>query len=119
MRYTRLRFTKRAQKLGGLADPKYIKARAEAKRLAGAEGIDKLITENNLDALISPSYGPAYRTEVVTGDHSSGDSSSLPAVAGYPHLTVPMGTLTVNVVFHPGNYEGVLNESHRRGCNNS
>jgi amidase len=84
----------RAQKLGGLDDPKYIKAHAEAKRLAGAEGIDKLITENNLDALISPSYGPAYRTDVVTGDHSSGDSSSLPAVAGYPHLTVPMGYVT-------------------------
>ena len=81
----------RAQKLGGLDDPKYIKAHDEAKRLAGAEGIDKLISENNLDALISPSYGPAYRTDVVTGDHSSGDSSSLPAVAGYPHLTVPMG----------------------------
>ena len=82
---------KKAQGLGGLDDPKYVTARDDAKRLAGAEGIDKLILDNKLDALIAPSYGPAYRTDVVAGDHIAGDSSGLPAVAGYPHLTVPMG----------------------------
>ena len=82
---------KKAQLLKGLDDAKYLKARDEAKRLAGTEGIDKLIIENKLDALIAPSYGPAYRTDVVAGDHIAGDSAGLPAVAGYPHLTVPMG----------------------------
>jgi amidase len=74
-----------------LASTAYLKARDDAKRLAGAEGIDKLVADNKLDALIAPSYGPANRIDVVTGDHDSGYSPSLPAIAGYPHLTVPMG----------------------------
>jgi amidase len=80
-----------AEATAGLDDPAYLKARAASRRLAGPEGIDRLIAESKLDALIAPSYGPAYRVDVVTGDHDSGASSTLPAVAGYPHLTVPMG----------------------------
>lgn len=80
-----------AQETKGLDDPAYLKARADSLRQAGAEGIDKLLTDNRLDALIAPSFGPAYRVDVVTGDHDTGSSSSLPAIAGYPHLTVPMG----------------------------
>jgi amidase len=80
-----------AEATAGLDEPAYLKARENSLRLAGAAGIDKLVTESKLDALIAPSYGPAYRIDVVTGDHDSGSSSTLPAVAGYPHLTVPMG----------------------------
>jgi amidase len=80
-----------AQATKGLDDPAYLKARADSLRQAGAEGIDKLLADDHLDALIAPSYGPAYRIDVVTGDHDTGSSSSLPAIAGYPHLTVPMG----------------------------
>jgi amidase len=80
-----------AEATKGLDDLAYLKARADSLRQAGAEGIDKLIADNRLDALIAPSYGPAYRIDVVTGDHDAGASSSLPAIAGYPHLTVPMG----------------------------
>jgi amidase len=80
-----------AEAARGLNDPAYLKARADSLRQAGAEGIDKLIAGHRLDALIAPSYGPAYRIDVVTGDHDTGASSSLPAIAGYPHLTVPMG----------------------------
>jgi amidase len=81
-----------AEATKGLDDPDYIKAREAARRLAGVEGIDALIQDNHLDALIAPSYGPAWRIDVVTGDHGSGRSSSLPAIAGYPHLTVPMAS---------------------------
>ncbi|MBC5800575.1 MAG: amidase [Candidatus Eremiobacteraeota bacterium] len=75
----------------GLDDPTYIKAHQISLRLARTEGIDKLIVADNLDALIAPSYGAAWRTDVVDGDNDLGSVSSLPAVAGYPHLTVPMG----------------------------
>jgi amidase len=80
-----------AEATNGLDDPDYIRARDDGRRLAGMEGIDVLIQDNHLDALIAPSYGPAWRVDVVTGDHGSGRSSALPAIAGYPHLTVPMG----------------------------
>jgi amidase len=81
----------RGEKTKGLADPAYRRARALARRLAGPQGIDKLVLAHAVDALVMPSYGPAPRTDIVTGDHISGGSASLPAVAGYPHLTVPMG----------------------------
>jgi amidase len=81
----------KAETTKGLDDPAYLKARADSLRAAGADGIDKLLADNHLDALIAPSYGPPYRVDVATGDHDLGGSSTLPAVAGYPHLTVPMG----------------------------
>ncbi|MBD5654813.1 MAG: amidase [Candidatus Eremiobacteraeota bacterium] len=80
-----------AQATKGLRDPAYLKARAVSLRAAGADGIDTLIDANKLDALVAPSDGPAWRTDVVAGDHFNGGADSLPAIAGYPHLTVPMG----------------------------
>ncbi len=80
-----------AQATSGLTDPAYLTAKAEAGRMAGRDGIDALVGRYSLDALIAPSYGPAWRTDVAAGSHSSGAISSLAAVAGYPHLTVPMG----------------------------
>jgi amidase len=80
-----------AEATKGLDDPAYKEARATSLRLAGPEGIDKLIADNHLDALIAETGGPAWTTDLVNGDHDSGGDSSLPAVAGYPHLTVPMG----------------------------
>ena len=80
-----------AEATKGLDDPAYVKARADALKAAGADGIDKLIADNHLDALIAPTYGPASRIDVVDGDAISGRSSRLAAIAGYPHLTVPMG----------------------------
>jgi amidase len=75
----------------GLDDPAYKAARATSLRLAGADGIDKMLADNKLDALVAPTAGPAWVVDTINGDHSSGGSSTLPAVAGYPHLTVPMG----------------------------
>ena len=80
-----------AEATKGLGDPDYIKARADSQRAAGANGIDKLIAAHRLDALIAPSYGPAWRIDVANGDRGAGRSSTLAAIAGYPHLTVPMG----------------------------
>ncbi len=80
-----------AQATLGLDDPAYLKAKAEAKRLAGPEGIDKLLAEHQLDALIAPTTAPPWRIDAADGDHFSHSASGLPAVAGYPHLTVPMG----------------------------
>lgn len=77
----------------GLDDPAYRTALERAKRLAGAEGIDRLLTENRLDALVSPTAGPPWRLDIVAGDQFTGGFSTLAAVAGYPHLTVPMGHL--------------------------
>jgi len=82
-----------AETTTGLNDPAYLAARAEGRRLAGPEGIDRLLTDNRLDALIAPTTGPAFRIDSVDGDHFSHSASSLPAVAGYPHLTVPMGSV--------------------------
>jgi amidase len=59
--------------------------------MAGEDGLARLIADHRLDALIAPSYGPAWRFDVALGDHGWGGASRLPAIAGYPHLTVPMG----------------------------
>ena len=83
-----------AQSKNGLDDPAYKEALARSKRLAGPEGIDRLLRENNVDLLVAPTTGVAWKTDLVNGDQYSGPSASaLPAIAGYPHLTVPMGVI--------------------------
>ncbi|RZJ16398.1 MAG: amidase, partial [Brevundimonas sp.] len=80
-----------AEATKGLDDPAYVAARETAQRLAGVEGIDRLLREHRVVALIAPTTGPAWSIDVVNGDHYLGAASQLAAVAGYPHLTVPMG----------------------------
>jgi amidase len=80
---------------GPLTDPVYLEARDRAKRLAGPEGIDAALAKDHLDALIAPTLGPAWTTDLVNGDHFlGGNVSTAPAVAGYPHVTIPMGTVS-------------------------
>ncbi len=74
----------------GLDDPGYLKAKETAKRLAGAEGVDRMLKENDLAALIGWS-GPTGVVDPVNGTRIFGAPSSLSAVSGYPHITVPMG----------------------------
>lgn len=69
----------------------YEQARADAKRKAGAEGIDALLQTHDLDLLVAPTGGPAWKIDLVTGDHFLGSASGAAAVAGYPHISVPMG----------------------------
>ncbi len=80
-----------AAKAPALTDKAYLDARAISLRLAGEQGIDRLLEENQLDAIAAPTGGPAWTTDLVTGDHFLGSASMLAAVAGYPHITVPMG----------------------------
>jgi amidase len=81
-----------SQAKGPLTEIAYLDARQRARELAGTEGIDKTLLHNQLDALIAPTLGPAGLTDSVLGDRSIGGGVTFaPAVAGYPHLTVPMG----------------------------
>jgi amidase len=81
-----------AEQTRGLSDPEYLGALAKSRRLAGKEGIDALLAHANATLLVAPTYGVAWLSDTVSGDGGEGPSASqLPAVAGYPHLTVPMG----------------------------
>ena len=94
-----------AQTKGPLTDKAYIEAVSKAKRLAGPEGIDALLKQHQLDALIAPTTGPAWNINYKKGDIIAGSASSPAAIAGYPHLTVPMGLvkgLPVGLSFFAG-----------------
>ena len=83
-----------AESKGGLDSPAYLAAREKAKRLAGAEGIDRLLKSHDVDLLVGVTNGPAWVSDLGKGDKfDSPGTSQLPAVAGYPHLTVPMGAV--------------------------
>jgi amidase len=76
----------------GLADPDYRRARETSLRLAGRDGIDAMLKAANATILVQPSFGMAWLADPVYRDAFQGVSGSvLPAIAGYPHLTVPMG----------------------------
>jgi amidase len=81
----------KAERTKGLQDPAYIEARATNLHLAGPDGIDRLLKEHRIVALISPTQSPAYVIDLVNGDSGGAGDSSLPAVAAYPYITVPMG----------------------------
>jgi amidase len=81
----------KAQAKGPLTDPAYQDALATCRRLSRAEGIDALMDQHQLDALVAPTSTPAHVTDWVTGDHGLGDSTTPAAVAGYPSITLPMG----------------------------
>ncbi|WP_324261403.1 amidase [Altererythrobacter sp. H2] len=73
----------------------YEKARADALRIAGPETLDTLLAEHNVTLLVAPTRGPTWTTDLVNGDNFNGSMGfgSPPAIAGYPHLTVPMGAV--------------------------
>jgi amidase len=80
---------------------------AKCRKLAGPEGIDAALRKHHLDALLAPTVGPAWTTDLVNGDHTTGGSSSPAAVAGYPDITVPAGFvhgLPVGVSFFAGKW---------------
>jgi len=82
----------RAEKTRGLSDPAYRKARQVSFTAAGPNGIDKLLKTYRIVALVGPTMPPAWKIDAANGDQiSGGGAGSLAAVAGYPHLTVPMG----------------------------
>ncbi|WP_373062954.1 amidase [Gemmatimonas sp.] len=81
----------RAQTMGSLDDAKYRDAVATCRRLSRDEGIDAIMAQHSLDAIVAPSNGPSWPTDLINGDRYSGGNSSVAAVAGYPSITVPMG----------------------------
>jgi amidase len=81
----------KAQKKGPLSDAAYRKARAECIRLTRSEGIDAACSKYKLQALVAPTSCLAWLTDYVNGDSGNGGCSTPPAVAGYPHITVPAG----------------------------
>lgn len=80
-----------AEKKGGLDSGEYQKALQTIQDASRKNGIDKVVVKNDLDAIIAPTGGPAWTTDLVNGDHYGGGSSSPAAWSGYPNITVPAG----------------------------
>jgi amidase len=81
----------KAEATGALTDKEYLNALETCRRLARTEGIDAVMDKHKLDALVAPTEGPAWLTDLVDGDRSLGSSSTAAAVAGYPSITAPAG----------------------------
>jgi amidase len=97
-----------AEEKGPLTSEDYLEALQKNHRLSRAEGIDATLREHRLDAIVAPSGGPPWLTDLVNGDHHSDGSSSPAAVAGYPNITVPAGYiygLPVGISFFGGAYQ--------------
>jgi amidase len=84
----------KAQAKGPLTDKEYVDALAKNHQLARTEGIDALMDQHHLDAIVAPTGGPAWLTDLVNGDHVAGGSSNAAAVAGYPNINVTAGFLS-------------------------
>jgi len=92
LRYFGQEIMEQADKKGPLTEKKYLADLANNRRLMGAQGIDATVAKYKLDAIIAPTQGPAWLIDLVNGDAGGGGSFTAPAaVAGYPHVTVPMG----------------------------
>ncbi len=81
----------KAQAKGPLTEKEYVDALEANHRLSRTEGIDAIMDQFHLDALVAPTQGPAWLTDLINGDHAAGGCSNAAAVAGYPHITVPAG----------------------------
>jgi amidase len=107
MPYFGQEYLERAAAKGGLDEQVYLDALANNHRYSRAEGIDQVMREHRLDALVAPTDGPAWLTDFINGDHYNASFSSPAAVAGYPHVTVPAGYvhgLPVGLSFVGGSY---------------
>jgi amidase len=81
----------KAEAKGSLGEHEYRDALAKCRRRSRRQGIDAVMDQHRLDALIAPTLGPACLTDLIVGDHWLGGSSTAAAVAGYPSITVPAG----------------------------
>ena len=91
MRYFGQELFLKSQLKGPLTSQEYLDALKKNHQLARTEGIDAVMDKHKLDALVAPTGGPAWLTDLVAGDHFGGGSSSFAAVAGYPNINVPAG----------------------------
>lgn len=102
LRYFDQSILEQAEKKGDLNSAEYKKALATMTKATREDGIDKVMNTFNIDAIIAPTGSPAWKTDLVLGDHFVGGSSSLAAISGYPAITVPMGfvdDLPVGITF--------------------
>jgi amidase len=102
LKYFDQKILEMAEKKGSIESPEYKKALALMLKATREDGIDKVMNDNRLDAIIAPTGSPAWKTDLVLGDHFVGGSSSLAAISGYPAITVPMGfvnDLPVGITF--------------------
>jgi len=83
----------KAEAKGPLTEKTYLDALAKNHQLARTEGIDAIMDKHQLDALVAPTGGPAWLTDLVNGDHVGGGSSNAAAVAGYPNINVTAGSI--------------------------
>jgi amidase len=84
----------KAQEKGSLTEKEYVDAVAKNHQLARTDGIDAVMDKNKLDAIVAPTGGPAWLTDLINGDHSAGGSSNAAAVAGYPNINVTAGFIS-------------------------
>jgi amidase len=84
----------KAEAKGPLTEKEYKDAIAKNHRLSRKEGIDGLMDKHKLDAIVAPTGGPAFTTDLLNGDHFNGGSSNAAAVAGYPNINVPAGWIS-------------------------
>ena len=92
MPYFRQELFEQSQSKGPLTEEAYRNALVRIRRATREEGIDRLLRTHELDALIAPTFDPAWTIDPINGDHYTGGGfAAYPAVAGYPHVTVPMG----------------------------
>jgi amidase len=81
----------KSQAKGALTEQEYLDALELVQDASRREGIDRLVAEHDLDAFVAPTGAPAWKIDLINGDHFMGGCSSYPARAGYPHITIPMG----------------------------
>ena len=81
----------KAQEKGPLTTPAYLKALETCGRLSRREGLDAVLDQHRLDAIVAPTGAPAWVIDPVSGDHFVGGNSTPAAVSGYPSVSVPMG----------------------------
>lgn len=87
------KYLEMALEKGDLKSPEYIKALKSMQKGMREQGIDKVMNEKKLDAIIAPTGAPAWKTDLTNGDSFHLGSSSPAAISGYPNITVPMGAI--------------------------
>jgi len=91
LKYFNQHYLEMAQEKGDLSSPEYQKALAQMLKGSREDGIDRVMNEHDLDAIVTPAGAPAWKTDLTNGDSFQVGSSSAAAQAGYPNITVPMG----------------------------
>jgi amidase len=91
LQYFDQKYLEMARNKGDLGSKEYKEALAKLMKGSREDGIDKVMNEHNLDAIIAPTGSPAWKTDLINGDSFQIGSSSPAAQSGYPNITVPMG----------------------------